>query len=351
MFISRFQPERKMGELHFFQRYSQYENVTTNNVLRLLQTIHQQRRGKLEMVLAGLAENSAGTGRALEVGPRFLQQVRGPLRVADGIIRQQGFDVLIETKLGDKFDPDQAIGHLEQIRSSANPTLLLLSSNVRKTDSSLDAIIKAAASMQPPVRVLACTFKDIVDQCRSIISPHDDELVAILDDFEDYCLGAGLISTDEYTMFVPPCGESYEENIAYRLYYCPASRSRRNGRWLGIYYWKCVRAVGRIEHVLDVSQQGDETLTPGASPDVRQRILDAIDGAMKRGWDLLLQPHTFYVCSDLALTEFHKDSPGGIPGHRYFDLRRLEFDKNEAMTSAALAQKLASRRWSEWNQS
>ena len=72
---------------------------------------------------------------------------------------------------------------------------------------------------------------------------------------------------------------------------------------------------------------------PGASKEQRARILGAIADASKRGWDLLEEPHTFYICSDMAETAFDKDSRGGIAGHRYFDLRRLRLPIDTPLSS------------------
>lgn len=340
-----------MAELQFFQRYAQRENVVTNNVLLLLRLLHQLRRGKLETLLADLLEDSSSPDAgALQIGPRFLQQVRGPQRVADGLIRQHRFDLLIETKLGDSFDLAQAVGHLEQLRGSENPVLLLLGRNPDEQDARLAPLLQAAAAATPRIRIAVRSFADLIDQCRAVTGAHDDELAAIIDDFDNFCVESDLIPVDEFTLFVPPCGHSYDDNLAFRLYYCPASRSRRVGRWLGIYRRKAVHAVGRINRILDVQLAANELQTPGASDEERRRILGATDAALARGWDLLGEPHTFYLCADMVATLFEKDSPGGCAGHRYFDLRRLGLGKDAPMTSITLAQALAARRWSEWGQ-
>lgn len=335
-----------MTDLHFFQRYSQPENVATNNVLLLLRLIHQARRGAFENLMKGLLEDDSE--RALNVGPTFHQQVRGPARVADGLIRQRGFDLLIETKRGDSFDVEQAIGHLEQIRSSSNPILLLLGRQPLADDPSL-ARLFAAAGTEPSVRVFVRSFKQLIEQCRAIAEA-DAELTSIVEDFQGFCAESDLLPVDEYTLFVPPCGESFDDNLRYRLYYCPATRPRRLGHWFGVYREKCVHAIGAIGRVLVVGLRDGAVDTPGATAEERERILGAIEAARQRDWDLLAEPHTFYLCADLARTRFVKDSPGGIAGHRYFDLGKLTLGKGETLTSELIARQLETRRWSEWGQ-
>lgn len=335
-----------MTNLHFFQRYAQPENVATNNVLLLLRLVHQARRGAFENLMQGLLEDDSAL--AIDIGPTFHQQVRGPTRVADGLIRQRGFDLLIETKRGDSFDVDQAIGHLEQIRSSPNPVLLLLGRQPLAHDSSL-ARLFAAAGAEPNVRVFVRSFKQLIDQCRAIAAA-DTDLAALIEDFQGFCADSDLLPVDEYTLFVPPCGESFDDNVRYRLYYCPATRSRRLGNWFGVYREKCVHAIGAISRVLDVSFRDGVIETPGASAEERERILGAIDAAKARDWDLLEESHTFYLCADLVPTHFVKDSPGGIPGHRYFDLTKLDLRKGEMLSSELIARQLSMRRWSDWGQ-
>lgn len=50
---------------------------------------------------------------------------------------------------------------------------------------------------------------------------------ALVTDYEDFCSDEDLLPVDKWTMFVPPTGLSHEINVAQRLYFCPASWSRR----------------------------------------------------------------------------------------------------------------------------
>ncbi|RYD14827.1 MAG: hypothetical protein EOP90_11200 [Lysobacteraceae bacterium] len=337
-----------MSATQYFQRYSQRENVVTNNVLLLLQRICSRHPRKLQIVLSSLIVRTSG-GAELEVGPQFRQQVRGPERVADGLVSQLGFDVLIETKLGSDFDVEQAIGHLAQVRFSPNPVLLLLGRDP-KSDAAPVAKIRAAADASANgTRVVVCSFKQLVDECRTAVGT-DLELSELVDDFEDFCAVSDLLPVDEQTLFVPPCGDSFDENMRWKLYYCAATRPRRLGRWLGVYREKRVHAIGRIDLVVDVEYSASGSVdTKIASAEERDRILGAIRDAKTRGWDLLTEPHTFYVCSEMVATAFDKDSSGGLPGHRYFDLGRIKTTAGENLTAESIAERLRHMRWSAWS--
>ena len=97
-----------------------------------------------------------------------------------------------------------------------------------------------------------------------------------------------LLPRDKYTMFVPPCPQSYPDNIEFRLYYPPATR--RKARYLGIYANKSVRAIGLIGNVVscDVDVDGGkvtvrESTRPMTTKE-EQRIVGASRKARSREW-------------------------------------------------------------------
>ena len=129
------------------------------------------------------------------------------------------------------------------------------------------------------------------------------------------------------TLFVPSCGKSIEHSEQFELYYCPATRPARQAEYLGLYANKTVRAIGRIAKVmtcrvdLSVSQvyaEGPQIL----SADEVNRILGASRGALELGWDRS-ETRMFFLCDELAKTDFRKDSPHGMRGRRYFDLEHV----------------------------
>ena len=86
-----------MSEIHYFQRYSQPENVITNNTLLLLQRLYQYRPRLLQDTLAALFDDTQTT---LSVGVSMNQQVQvGEHGIPDGALAQDSFRLLIETKL------------------------------------------------------------------------------------------------------------------------------------------------------------------------------------------------------------------------------------------------------------
>lgn len=150
-------------------------------------------------------------------------------------------------------------------------------------------------------------------------------MLALVTDYELLYSGLDLLPRDQFTLFVPPCGQSFEANEKLRLYYCPATRSRRKARYLGIYTQKSVRAIGEIVKTVvcsvDVPKCAVTVVDAGPSltREEQQRIIEATIDARSHNWDITAG-HKFYLCDTVEPTDFRKASPGGIMGHRYFDL-------------------------------
>ena len=163
---------------------------------------------------------------------------------------------------------------------------------------------------------------------------------------------------DEFRMFVPPCGRSFDHNMEYRLYHCPSTYShKQDAAFLGMYIDKSVRSIGRIEKVvicaIDAIDKQKINTCPGSdepNEEERQRIIGAAHAAACKGlWNLWnstdsTDSYKVYLCGEVWETDFRKTSPGGIQGHRYLDLREvLEGELPENVQE--LAKLLQDRTW------
>lgn len=314
-----------MSEIHYFPRYSQAENVVTNNTLLLLLRLYQYNRFKFEKFMEALCAE-----QDIEIGSswlKFLQQKGTGKSVLDGFIAQDSIKIAVETKLTDAFDLLQLQNHLAVFGTERHKLLVLLSPSAGAVSASQLASIRACA-MPRNIQVMHTSFEEVVKRARNCLSEHDEEMLALVDDYESFCSDTGLLPRDEYTLFAPPCGWSSEENIEFRLYYCPTTRSLRKACYLGVYANKTVKAIGRIGNVVacDVDLSADKVTVNEATRDLtkeeEQRILGACRKGQQRDWDLR-RGHKFFVCDELVETDFRKTSPGGIMGHRYFDLEKI----------------------------
>ncbi len=111
-----------MSSIHYFQRYSQAENVATNNALLLLSRMYQHSPNHFKGFLNDLLDDTD-----LEAGILFNQQERGKGSIPDGSISQISFKVVVETKLHQQFSVQQLTGHLNSFGKEENKVLLSLS--------------------------------------------------------------------------------------------------------------------------------------------------------------------------------------------------------------------------------
>lgn len=330
-----------MTKIHYFPRYSQPENFMTNNTLLLLYRLYDTSRLKFEIFLAELlSSGDADASAAPELGLQFSQQTGTSSTVLDGALYQDRFRIAIETKLDAKsFRYDQLLGHLTTFKEGEAGWLLLLSPNYPQIQGRnwVDLLNEA---MHRNITLIPLTFQNIIDAFRKSLMLHDEELQTLLADYEDFCSAENLLPNDQWTIFVPPCGRSFETNKKYNLYFCPASWSRRKGRFLGIYNWKSVRLIGEIVKIVeyDVTLGANILGAPDISPEEEQRIRNS-------AYDFDLEGiYQFYICDRLLETNFEKISPGGIMGHRYIDIRsHIKDFRYESLEK--LAQDLMLAKW------
>ncbi|MCJ9728979.1 hypothetical protein [Bradyrhizobium sp. PRIMUS42] len=315
-----------MSELHYFPRYSQPENVVTNNTLLLLLRFREYNRFKFEKLMEAICSD-----QEIQLASswlQFRQQMGTGKSVVDGFIAQDSVKIAVETKLAETFDAVQLTNHLAVFGAEQHKLLILLSPSLGAHSSQQLASIREHAAPRN-IQVVHTSFEEIVEKARNCLSTHEEEMVALVNDYEAFCSYMDLLPRDKYTIFVPPCGQSFDENTAFRLYYCPVTWTRRNAKYLGIYKDKCVRAIGGIAKVVACNvdiHAGTVTVQPGEPETVtaeeQARIIGASRAALERDWDLNSN-HKFFLCDTMVDTVFRKTSPGGIMGHRYFDLQEV----------------------------
>jgi hypothetical protein len=313
-----------MRSVHYFPRYSQKENVVTNNSLLLLYRLMDHSKLKFEKCLQALCSETE-----IPFSPawlRFGQQSGIGDGIVDGFIGQDSVKIVIETKLHEGFSGTQLLRHMKAFQNEQSKLLILLSPRGSNNGYELPEKLRTAAT-QEQVSILQTSFEALISATHSVLTPQDEDMSAIVDDFEAFCSDHGLLPEDRYLIFVPPCGPSYRDNEQWRLYYCPSDRTRRTTRYLGIYADRQVRSIGIISKVVTCSiqnEKGNVTALDGTDLTLgeKQRILAASRNSHTHGWQIE-EGHKFYLCDEWEETCYRKASKGGIPGHRYFDLRKI----------------------------
>ncbi len=345
-----------MSKVHYFQRYSQRENVATNNTLLLLSRLYAHDPSYLAALLNDLVESA----EPIKVGPTFTQQrSHEGASVPDALIEQKSFKLVVEAKRGTEANLQQLKEHLKAFKDEETKVLVLLTPT-EQTDDFRKALrqevkkfnIESAAKGREVVD-LCTTFEKIINSFGGIIADHDHEMRELLEDYEEYCYEEALLPQRDSWLRAVPCGKTFEDNKELKLYYQPATRSSREHKYLGIYKDKRVRFIGKVQHIVKADLVEGELSgdLDGIASEKRDRIKEAILRAEKEeGYDISTG-HKFFLVEEFHETSFEKVSPGGLQSQRYFDLVNELGLKNAkelpevAEIAPEIAHLLSERKW------
>lgn len=338
-----------MSDIHYFQRYSQPENVVTNNTLLLLQRLYQYRPRLLQDTLAGLFDDDR---TPINVGVTVAQQQRvGERGIPDGALVQESFRLLLETKLNKGFTAAQLERHLASFRDEKAKVLLLLSPE-SLSDREVGGLVREVA-VEKGIHVLSRTFEDLITSVRTALGERDYDMLDMLADYEKFCGYEGILPEAKYWMRAITAGDTIEQNRKYRIYYDLSSRGYSEHAYLGLYRGKAVRSIGLIANIICADLVGDklnvlsEDMGKPATAEELERIQDVmIEAATEPGWDIKTG-HRFFLVEEFRETNFRKGTPRPIMRTKFFDLRRYmpEEHRKQLPPVEAIARLLNGRTW------
>lgn len=341
-----------MKKVHYFQRFSKKEDVVTNNTLLLFERLQHENARLFEQILRELIKVSP---EELTVGAELTQQEAAKSgRIADGVIHQRSFHIVLETKLHANFNVLQLQGHLASFDSSVEGLQVLLLLGTEEPIN-FPAAQKVAADYneehKKSVQLAWTTFADVVKTCEREVPDHEFMMLEILEDYEQFCKEEGLIPNNDAELLVVNCARSLEDNIKFRLYYHP-SKPHPQPKFIGFYADKAVQAIGLLEKVIMVDRTEDRRLIVKSdnltlTQEEETGIARSMDNASERGWDIT-SGHYFFLASRVERTLFQKKTKFPFRGvWRYFDLREeLGLDaKKELPELSSLAQELGNKTW------
>lgn len=336
-----------MASVTRFPHYHQAENVVTNHVMVLLRMLYNASPNLLEALLQAVCTDE------VTVGPRFSQQVGGTYSVPDGLILQEPLAVFVETKLGSAANPDQLQRHCQTIveRLPGRKGSFLISLTSGQTGQQVVPKEVAAIAREHSITVVAATFGELVTQIAQL-PVADLALRETLQEFSDFVFAQGLVPREDQFMAAMLTGISWRENLAYGVYYEPVDRSPKWQRaaFLGLYHDKQVSHIGRIVAVVPAMQDDTGGIAFG-DPEIgmiddarRNAVRDIIKAAQDYYPGLESVRHRYYLVDAFSPTEFRKVSPGGMMGHRYFDIEEIGGTRLPSDAAGSLAaQVLAGR--------
>lgn len=341
-----------MSKVHYFQRYSQRENVATNNTLLLLSRLYAHDPS----YLAGFLNDLVDTPEAIEVGPTFTQQrTHEGASIPDAVIEQKSFKLVVEAKRDGGARLDQLKEHLNAFEDEETKVLVLLTP-FQQTDrfrTDLREEVKKYNLEEErkgrEVVEICTTFEELINGVDDTLADHDLEMRELLKDYEEYCYDEGLLPRTGSWMRAVPCGETFDDNVDLEIYYQPVARSSRQHEYLGIYKDKRVQYIGRIDKIVSADlvngdlHTGEDQLTQDEEERIRRAIRDARD---EYGYDVATG-YKFHLVEKLHQTSYEKVSPGGLISQRYFDLVKELGCKNarELPDISEIARLLREKTW------
>ena len=307
-----------MSKIHYFQRYSSIENTVTNNTLQLLARIYDYSAVAASSFLTDI------TGEPIDIGIEIAQQERVGNAVPDGAIIQRSFKILIEAKVDASVDSDQLFRHAGTFGGESQKLLLLLTKQpIGRSEQENATRIRAN---YPDVIFKNITYETICNAVTGLFKAHEVTMMALIEDYIEYCNDANLFDQSRFLLRIVPCGQSAEINKKYGIYFHPSDRGYTQHAFVGIYANKTVQAILEVESVFDVvvtDGRLEKTLVQGEATDKYDtRLQEIIKDAKELCGYEIASGHRFF-CGEVIDTDFRKSSFGGIQGARFVNLRDL----------------------------
>ena len=337
LFSIVFRTIKSMPKIHYFQRYSSKENTVTNNTLQLLGRIYNYSPLKASQFLTEL------TGEPIEIGIEINQQERGRESAPDGQVIQRSFKLLIEAKVDTGPDTDQLIRHSKTFSGEYQKILLLL------TKEPLEERKKNEIKGHIPGIIFnSITYEKICEAAKRLFQEYEEEMRALVDDYEEYCNDTGLFDQSKQLMRIVPCGYSLEINKKFGIYSSPSDRGYTKHRFVGIYKDKAVSAIWKIDSIFDAEYYEailkKELIEGRTTDDYDESLIGFIKEIEKKlGWEITTGNRFF--CGKPVETNYVKSSPRGIQGALFVNLREVVGNDFDTLNTEEIAQKLRGVEW------
>lgn len=333
-----------MPVIHYFQRYSQKENVVTNNTLLLLARLYELSPDKFQAVLNAIFQ------REIEVGVGFTQQTRreGEGSVPDGLIRQRSFQIVIEAKRGNDFSANQLIAHLKSFTNADQHFLLAIGASL-PSNGVLEEVKQAAAALKKNISVEMISYTQLIEIIEGEMDERDYEFQRLLSDYRDFCNELGLLPIDKYLMRLVLANKSKKENLKYNIYY--DQRGFRDHKYIGLYGEKAIYAVGEIENIIQPEISENDLKINWSKSEVTEEQKEKILQIEKfvfenKGWNIR-QGHYFFCVKEFFVTDYKKSTPRAPMGTKFFNLKNI-LNVDPLPSTAQIAEILKEHTWDEY---
>lgn len=334
-------------KIHYFQRYHSKENVATANTMLLLSRLYSYSSDKFFRFL-----KSEYFSDRFEPEIVFTLQEKSEESVPDATITQEGFKIVVETKMSDWFHSDQLLRHLKSFKEERNKVLIIIAPELMAKDKKAkfeEQLREYNENHAYPVIHINTTFELLAEAVQGVIDDRDYEMQDVLDDYLNYCYNDSLILVPDSWkwMRVQLAGTTFDFNIRQKLYYDDIDRGFRAHDYLGLYKEKSIRAIGRITDIITAVLEEDGEITysveKGEIDDNKKRgIAIVIEDGKNYGYSLTKT--RFFFVDKFYETDFRKTTPRAPMGSRVFDLTQV-MGVSELPDTSVIAEKLKSITW------
>lgn len=335
-------------KIHYFQRYHEKENVATANTMLLLSRLYSYSSDKFFGFL-----KSEYFADSFEPELVFTLQEKSVDSIPDATITQEGFKIVVETKLTDWFYSDQLMRHLKSFGDEKNKIMITLASELMAEEKLADfekQLKEYNETQTYPVIHINTTFEMMANAIGDVIDDRDYEMQEVLEDYLNYCYKDGLIPVSDSWKYLRMqlAGTTIDFNISNNIYYDKSERGFRAHDYLGLYKQKSVHAIGKIcARITAVETETGVKYTPEfgeLTEERKQMIAKAMADGDSHGYDLRTVEHRYFFVEQFYETDFKKISSGGSMGTRIFDLSAL-LGSDEIPEVELLAELLKDKSW------
>ncbi len=336
-------------KIHYFQRYHEKENVATANTMLMLSRLYSYSSDKFFRFL-----KSEYFADSFEPELIFTLQEKSVDSIPDATITQEGFKIVVETKLTDWFYSEQLMRHLKSFSDEKNKIMITLASEPMEEGKLADfekQLKEYNATQVHRVIHINTTFESMANAIMEVIDDRDYEIQDVLDDYLNYCYTDGLIPVSDSWKYLRMqlAGTTFDFNTANGVYYDKAERGFRAHDYLGLYKQKSVRAIGKVCARITAVETGNGVeYTPEygeLTEERKQLIVKSMCDGDSHGYDLRTTEHRYFFVEKFYETDFKKITPGGSMGTRIFDLSYL-LETDELPDVEQIAEMIKNKSWS-----
>ncbi|MFW6027043.1 MAG: hypothetical protein ACOCRX_11970 [Candidatus Woesearchaeota archaeon] len=338
-----------MSEITNFPMYKNSEDIITNHTLFLFNRLYDYSPEKFQLFLNSIMELEDPVSTEMY----FKQQVNTSKSRVDGVIKQNSFKVIIETKRNKNFGIKQIKNHLTGFDNEDKKVILLIGSEAIEKSRIKELKKKVIAEYNKEhdnkINLISTTFEDIIEKFQEVIEKFDKEMQELIEDYEILCEKENIMNKKKTRMRAVPCGDTLEINLKYDLYYMPESRGFRGHKYIGIYNDKTIKAIGEIVKISVVECDVDEGIVDIVEGDElnnqeKDKILEVVKVAYEEVGHEIGSGVRFFLVNKFFDTYYKKETKYPLLGAKYFDVSEI-IDGEVPDNTKKLAEQLKNHKW------